>query len=95
MVEEATGDGGRALVIPARTNAQGPERVFLKGLSFELGEGFAPHPLFARWVEEQVKNGISAIAERAVTQNAATQPGANDQAITGSGFLANKSLGGK
>jgi sirohydrochlorin ferrochelatase len=95
MVEEATGDGGRALVIPARTNAQGPERVFLKGLSFELGEGFAPYPLFARWVEEQVKNGISAIAERAVTQNAATQPGANDQAITGSGFLANKSLGGK
>lgn len=95
MVEEATRDGGRALVIPARTNAQGPERVFLKGLSFELGEGFAPHPLFARWVEEQVQNGISAIEERATPRNTATQPGANGQAITGSGFLANKFFGRK
>ncbi len=95
MVEEAARDGGRALVIPARTNAQGPERVFLKGLPFELGEGFAPHPLFARWVEEQVQNGIAAIEERAIPQNAVTQPGADGQAIAGGGFLADKFFGRK
>lgn len=95
MVQEATRDGGRALVIPARTNAQGPERRFLEGLDFALGIGFAPHPLFTRWVEEQVQNGIAAIEERAIPQNAATPPGANGQAITGGGFLANEFLGRK
>jgi sirohydrochlorin ferrochelatase len=59
MVEEARRDGGRAIVIPARTNGTGPERRFLEGLSYELGEGFAPHPLFVRWVEQQVDLGIS------------------------------------
>lgn len=58
LVEEATRDGGRALVIPARTNDVGPERELLAGLEFELGTGFAPHPLFARWVEEQVRRGL-------------------------------------
>lgn len=62
MVEEATRDGGRALVIPARTNAHGPERQFLEGLDFALGSGFAPHPLFARWVEEQIVKGRQALA---------------------------------
>jgi len=95
MVEGATRDGGRALVIPARTNAQGPERVFLEGLSFELGEGFAPHPLFTRWIEEQVRNGIATIGERAVPRNAATQPGADGRAITGSGISANQFIGRK
>ncbi len=62
MVEEATRDGGRALVIPARTNAQGPERKFLEGLDFVLGSGFAPHPLFTRWIEEQIATGLAALA---------------------------------
>ncbi len=62
MVEEATRDGGRALVIPARTNGQGPERKFLEGLDFALASGFAPHPLFARWVEEQIIAGRQALA---------------------------------
>ena len=61
MVADAAGDGGSALVIPARTNAQGPERKFLKGLEFALGTGFAPHPLFAQWVDEQIKNGSASI----------------------------------
>ncbi|GIX28468.1 MAG: hypothetical protein KatS3mg123_2349 [Burkholderiales bacterium] len=61
MVKEATRDGGRALVIPARTNAQGHEREFLAGLEFELGEGFAPHPLFARWVEKQIQAGAATL----------------------------------
>lgn len=62
MVREATSEGGRAIVIPARTNAQGPEREFLAGLDFSLGEGFAPHPLFAQWVDKQVRQGIAEIA---------------------------------
>jgi sirohydrochlorin ferrochelatase len=59
IVEEAGRDGGRAIVIPARTTGQGPERELLSGLSFELGSGFAPHPLFVEWVEEQVRAGIA------------------------------------
>lgn len=59
MVEEAGQDGGRAIVIPARTTGQGPARELLSGLSFELSSGFAPHPLFAKWVEEQVREGIA------------------------------------
>lgn len=64
MVQEAGRDNGQALVIPARTNGRGPERTFLEGLKFELGEGFAPHPLFAHWFEEQVQAGVSAIRNR-------------------------------
>lgn len=60
-VKEASRDGGRAIVIPARTAAQGEERDFLKGLTFELGSGFAPHPLFARWVEEKIQEGAAAL----------------------------------
>jgi hypothetical protein len=58
MVTAAQTDGGRALVIPARTNSRGPEREFLDGLNYSLGQGFAPHPLFARWVESQAEAGI-------------------------------------
>lgn len=58
FVREASRGGGRALVVPARTLGQGFERQFLEGLNFELGEGFAPHPLFAQWFEEQVRAGI-------------------------------------
>jgi sirohydrochlorin ferrochelatase len=64
MVDEAQRDGGRAIVIPARTNGTGPERTFLEGKQFELGQGFAPHPLFMRWVDEQVGAGIATLAAR-------------------------------
>ena len=60
MVEEASRDGGRAIVVPARTTAQGSERELLAGLDYELGTGFAPHPLFERWLEEQVTRGTMA-----------------------------------
>lgn len=62
MVQEAQKDGGRAIVIPARTNGTGPERRFLEGLTFDLGEGFAPHPLFQRWFEQQVQAGTAALS---------------------------------
>jgi sirohydrochlorin ferrochelatase len=58
LVEDARKDGGKAIVVPARTSAEGPERELLAGLDFELGRGFAPHPLFERWVEEQILSGI-------------------------------------
>ena len=66
FVQEATADGGRALVVPARTLGQGPERRLLEGLPFELGEGFAPLPLFTRWAEGEV---AAAVAEEAALRN--------------------------
>lgn len=62
FVQQATANGGRALVIPARTLGRGPEPRLLEGLMFELGEGFAPLPLFARWAESKV---AAAVAEEA------------------------------
>ncbi|HWP94247.1 MAG TPA: CbiX/SirB N-terminal domain-containing protein [Gammaproteobacteria bacterium] len=59
MIEEARRDGGRAIVIPARTLGTGPERRFLSGLDYALGEGFAPHPLFVEWLQVQVEHGIA------------------------------------
>lgn len=58
MVTEANKQGGTAIVIPARTTSTGPEKKFLDGLKFELGEGFAPHSLFTQWVDEQIQQGI-------------------------------------
>ncbi|RMH39584.1 MAG: cobalamin biosynthesis protein CbiX [Deltaproteobacteria bacterium] len=57
LVRAASAAGGRAIVVPARTNGRGPARELLAGLEFDLGHGFAPHPLFARWVEEQIREG--------------------------------------
>jgi hypothetical protein len=62
IVEKGSKDGGRVIVIPARTTSEGPEKELLAGLSFELGSGFAPHPLFERWVEEQIEAGIAALS---------------------------------
>ena len=63
MVEEAKTQGGRAIVIPARTTGEGPEKKFLSGLEFDLGSGFAPHPMFVQWVDEQVKAGLAQFAD--------------------------------
>lgn len=62
MVGKARRDNGRAIVIPARTNSVGPEAEFLEGLDYVLGEGFAPNPLFARWVELQIREGVTALS---------------------------------
>lgn len=56
-VDEAGRDGD-VIVIPARTNGTGPEAKLLSGLNYRLGTGFAPHPLFARWVDEQVLQAL-------------------------------------
>ncbi|MDP3857692.1 MAG: CbiX/SirB N-terminal domain-containing protein [Stagnimonas sp.] len=55
---EQAGRDGSVIVIPARTNGTGPEAKLLSGLNYRLGAGFAPHPLFARWVDEQVIEGL-------------------------------------
>ena len=57
-VADASKEGGRALVIPARTNGQGPADALLEGLDYTLGSGFAPHALFANWFEDQIQQGI-------------------------------------
>lgn len=57
-VADAAKDGGRALVIPARTNGQGPADTLLEGLDYTLSSGFAPHALFANWFEDQIQQGI-------------------------------------
>lgn len=59
MVEDAKERDGRVIVIPARVTGQGREEKFLAGLDYELGSGFAPHPLFIRWVDEQIKEGLA------------------------------------
>ncbi|SFW15493.1 CbiX protein [Nitrosovibrio sp. Nv17] len=59
MVTEAGSRGGRAIVIPARTTGEGPEKQFLSGLEYDLGSGFAPHPLFVRWVDENIQAGLA------------------------------------
>lgn len=72
-VEKADRDG-TAIVIPARTTGTGPEAKLLAGLNYRLGSGFAPDPLFARWLEEQVKAAIAGkgIEKRAVAEASKT-----------------------
>lgn len=83
MVEEASADGGRAIVIPARITGQGSEAQFLEGLRYVLGEGFAPSPQFDRWLDEQVAEGArrlgiagaSAFVDGAAASKPADPPG--------------------
>lgn len=46
MVETASAGDGTAIVIPARTTAQGPAKDCLGDLDSRYGTGFAPHTLF-------------------------------------------------
>lgn len=64
LVAKASADGGRAIVVPARTLGEGPADEYLKGLDYALGEGFAPHPLFAEWLRVQVHAGLDALRYR-------------------------------
>ncbi len=59
LVEEAGQNGGTALVIPVRTIGQGPEDRWLEGLDYRLGEGFAPHPAFVKWVASEIEEGVA------------------------------------
>lgn len=57
MVKEAS-ESGTALVIPARTTAQGRASQYLEGLDYRYGKGFAPHPQFETWMRNQIETGI-------------------------------------
>jgi hypothetical protein len=57
MVREASEDG-TALVIPARTTADGRASEYLEGLDYRYGKGLAPHPQFEAWMREQIETGI-------------------------------------
>lgn len=62
LVERGNENGGRVLVIPARTLGQGPAEQYLDGLDYVLGQGFAPHPLFADWLRLMVRDGRDQLA---------------------------------
>ena len=71
-VEDGLKDGGRVIVIPARTTLQGPEAKLLKGLEYTLGTGFAPSPQFTRWVETHIERGAATLGlQRASAANPA------------------------
>lgn len=72
-VEQAGRDGG-VIVIPARTNGTGPEAKLLTGLDYRMGAGFAPHPLFARWVEEQVLQALDSRLSAGPSRKAEATP---------------------
>lgn len=64
LVQAASKNGHRAIVIPARTNGAGHEAEWLKGLSFAYdGLGFAPHPTFTAWVEDQITHAVGPVGE--------------------------------
>jgi hypothetical protein len=59
LVQKAGKNGGTALVIPARTTSAGPEKELLDGLTYLYNpNGFAPHPKFTRWVEEEIQQAL-------------------------------------
>ena len=63
MIEEANENGGTALVIPVRTNQQGPARELVPDLEFRYGYGFSPHPQFAEWAREQIEAGMQVLID--------------------------------
>jgi sirohydrochlorin ferrochelatase len=75
QVEEASRDGGTAIVIPARTTRAGQEQEWLEGLDYVFnGNGFAPHPKFVAWVEEQIQRSLDHFNRRGQPQAAAAAP---------------------
>lgn len=60
MVRQADADGGRALIVPARTNEHGGADRYLDGLDFGWSRrGFAQTPWFAQWFEQEIERGIA------------------------------------
>jgi len=59
MVEEASREGGAALVVPVRTAARGPAPRHLQGLEYRYATGFAPHPAFTTWVRSEIERGVA------------------------------------
>lgn len=64
MVEEASKDGGIALVVPARTTGRGMADKFLEGLNYRYSTGFAPHPEFTKWLIATIEEGIAHLTKQ-------------------------------
>jgi len=71
MVTEAA-ESGTALVVPARTTAQGRASQYLEGLDYRYGKGFAPHPQFEAWMREQIETGIDRLQAAPQSPDSAT-----------------------
>jgi sirohydrochlorin ferrochelatase len=71
MVKEAS-ENGTALVVPARTTAQGRASQYLEGLDYRYGKGFAPHPQFEAWMREQIETGIDRLQAAPQSPDSAT-----------------------
>ncbi len=56
FVEQASKNGGTAIVIPFRVHGFGPYKRVLEGLDYVAdGRGLIPHPAITRWIAEQIK----------------------------------------
>lgn len=71
MVQQASEDG-TALIVPARTTAQGRASEYLEGLDYRYGKGFAPHPEFEAWMREQIETGIDRLRTAPCSSNSAS-----------------------
>ncbi|HID81185.1 MAG TPA: hypothetical protein EYP51_02225, partial [Thiotrichales bacterium] len=63
MVKETQAGNGTAIIIPARTTGEGPTKKFLGEMNYKSGSGFAPHPLFSKWVKQQMEIGIETLKQ--------------------------------
>jgi sirohydrochlorin ferrochelatase len=78
LVETAKQNDGQVLVVPARTNGAGQEAEWLAGQGCRFHpDGFAPHPAFTRWVEQQITTGMAQFSPAAPVAPA-SQPAAHD-----------------
>ncbi|MFQ5580913.1 MAG: hypothetical protein ACE5FZ_09895, partial [Nitrospiria bacterium] len=64
MIEEASLNGGTAIVVPERTAGQGHGDKYFKGLKYRYATGFSPHPNFMKWVEQQIGEGKARLQEK-------------------------------
>lgn len=59
IIEEASQNGGKAIVISNRIAGAGPYQKYLKGLDYLFnGTGIAPHPNLTRWIEQEIEKGV-------------------------------------
>lgn len=57
MIEEASRDGGTAILVPERTTGQGHADELIEGVRYRYATGFAPHPNFMKWIAGQIEKG--------------------------------------
>ncbi len=64
IIESERAQGRTVLAIPARMTGTGPAQYELNDLDgVRIGSGFAPHPLFARWIGDLFMQGGAAMRQ--------------------------------